>query len=342
MQKAAEQAGLDSLTALRGFAALTVLLFHAGVGSRGYLGVDLFFVLSGFVLTHAYGEKFRVFEAGTYRAFLQARLARIYPLHLLTLACLLPLYGQASQFSGVALIHNLLLTQAPWFGESWNFPAWSISAEWHAYLIFPLLAGLVAERGRRSLLAVAAASIATVGALYLAADMFSGNPQGALAFTPAVLIRVLGEFVAGMALYRLHRRGWATKLAGSGAMCPAILAVVVAAGMIPGTDPLIVVLLPALLYACVSNDGAMRRLLNGAAAQYLGRISYSVYMIQAVVQFALLRALPHASPFLFGTLFVAGTLLAAAPVSRFIEYPARNWLRDLALPRPTPRATARP
>ena len=97
---------LASLTPLRGIAALWVVLFHfcryfpavhperyTGAVYKGYLAVDLFFVLSGFVITHVYQEGFaRAVTGWRYRNFLVARVARVYPLHL---AVLLPFVATA-------------------------------------------------------------------------------------------------------------------------------------------------------------------------------------------------------------------------------------------------------
>src|SRR5690348_10816730 len=90
---------LASLTPLRGIAALWVVLFHfcwrfpaihpdryTGAVYKGYLAVDLFFILSGFVITHVYKESFALrVTAQRYRDFLKARVARIYPLHIAVL-----------------------------------------------------------------------------------------------------------------------------------------------------------------------------------------------------------------------------------------------------------------
>jgi peptidoglycan/LPS O-acetylase OafA/YrhL len=90
---------LASLTPLRGTAALWVVIFHfcwyfpavhperyTGAVYKGYLAVDMFFVLSGFVITHVYKEGFaRRVTGRRYRAFLKARVARIYPLHITVL-----------------------------------------------------------------------------------------------------------------------------------------------------------------------------------------------------------------------------------------------------------------
>src|SRR3546814_8137818 len=92
---------MHALTSLRGIAALLVVVYHFSGGflpnldpgrysdfvPKGYLWVDLFFVLSGFIITHAYGDAFAERARwGSIRAFLFARMARIYPLHLFVLA----------------------------------------------------------------------------------------------------------------------------------------------------------------------------------------------------------------------------------------------------------------
>ena len=121
-----------------------------GVVAKGYLGVELFFTLSGFILCHVYLDS--VADGGfRYFGFLWARLARIYPLHLATLAGVgvMALAAQAagrtieaSVLSWSSLPANLLLVHAWGFAPvaGWNHPSWSISAEWFAYLTFPLFA----------------------------------------------------------------------------------------------------------------------------------------------------------------------------------------------------------
>src|SRR3569832_1237739 len=150
---------LKPLTSMRFFAAMWVVLYHywpnldphtPALVSKGYLGVELFFVLSGFILCHVYlqgaGEgRFK------YGSFPWARLARVYPLHLATL---LGVGAMAVGAAAVGIQHhndianwsvlpaNLLLVHAWGFAKAaaWNHPSWSISAEWFAYLTFPAFA----------------------------------------------------------------------------------------------------------------------------------------------------------------------------------------------------------
>jgi len=166
---AALQGEILPFTALRGLAAWWVVAYHfrefIPVGdnarivlSRGALAVDLFFIMSGFVMALSYGRGFqhRVTARGYFR-FLALRVGRIYPVHLLVL-CLfvsvplaLAVTGRSplpGQFSVGYFVQSLVLVQASGFGQgvAWNLPAWSISTEMVFYLLFPFVM-LGAERG---------------------------------------------------------------------------------------------------------------------------------------------------------------------------------------------------
>ena len=150
---------LPSLTPLRGIAAMAVLLYHSsflayhfgggappGICRRGYLAVDLFFFLSGFVLTHVYGSRLAANrDWAAIGRFLWARFCRIYPAALFTTAVyiLKHLIGQFDMPAGISfktqLIAALFLFQVPWLDNIViNGPSWSISAEWYSYLFFLL------------------------------------------------------------------------------------------------------------------------------------------------------------------------------------------------------------
>src|SRR5215468_3623213 len=191
---------VPALTGIRALAALLVLGMHTeqnvpfGLDSvlpffaRGYLGVDFFFILSGFIITHVYFASLASPSRSAAQIFLWHRLVRLYPVHITVLAGLVAIVSLAQaagfifnnpqewQWSDLlwqlTLLHAWGVTASP----GWNAPSWSISAEWFAYLLFPLLATAL-------LFAVAGWRLNTwVGA-------------------PA-LARVFGEFVCGAALCR--------------------------------------------------------------------------------------------------------------------------------------------
>ncbi|RWZ50936.1 hypothetical protein ELQ90_08920 [Labedella phragmitis] len=181
---------LRQLTGLRIIAALWVVLFHfegqyarllpeiGGVvwatGSRGFLAVDLFFVLSGYILAY---QHLRTFSEGRGRfgRFLLKRLARIYPVHLATLVFLVLVVlvgarigvtlGRAEHFTVEGAVQDLLLVRG-WFwpSQGWNYPAWSLSAEWLAYLLFPVICLVIARvaHPRRSALVVVMLALVAV------------------------------------------------------------------------------------------------------------------------------------------------------------------------------------
>jgi len=338
----ARPAQIQSLTALRGVAATVVLIYHGatlvsdapsssvpGGFSRGYLAVDLFFLLSGFVLMHVYGGSFAGSPWRGYGAFLWLRLARIYPVHLAMIALLLPLYGLSEAFSGKALVLNLLLLAGPWMDYgSWNIFSWTISAEWHAYLVFPLIACGLARAPR--------ASLVRLGALSLLVIAWLDIHFGAINVTngPALLLRVLPEFLAGTILYRVFVDGRARSIIGSDTALAFILLAIVACAILKAPDSVIVALLSVLLLSCAYNVGGFADILSSRPLTFVGRISYSLYMVQAISALAFvgmrhkLESFGASDPIMVLGFLVASFVFAAI-VSRLIEYPARTALRNL-------------
>lgn len=215
---------LDPLTGVRFFLALGVVLFHfqlywtlspesAGLLNRARLGVDVFFILSGFILTHVYLQGDGPLN---YRRFLAARFARIYPAHLFILMAMLglvliaPLLGvglEQGRFNIADFAGTLLLVQA-WFPREtqalWNGPAWSLSAEWFAYLAFPAYAALAVRLRARPWVLIALAAIVFV-ALDAAYRVRFGHVLPRAEDSMGIL-RIIPEFLYGIGLYYLGQR----------------------------------------------------------------------------------------------------------------------------------------
>src|SRR6266849_1565078 len=334
---------LQSLTPLRGIAALTVLMFHlarnGGDSSlpafflRGYLGVDLFFVLSGFVLTHVYVQGFlgdtSWRSAG---AFLWARVARIYPVHFFVTA-LLVACGGAQGLSGLDVLDNFLLILVPWPVHSINQPSWSLSAEWHAYLLFPLMVGWLWRCNGRIAAAICFAlllglDIAIIGSFGDLREI--GGGWGALA-------RALPEFALGVITYRAFSDPHAARIWRSDVAFLAVAGALALAFEFMPNDGIIVALLPLLLLAAVRNTGLAARVLNAAPLRWMGDISYSVYLGQAFAFSAVLTlATTPLGPALgldgLRALAVVFALAIGALIYRCVEVPCRALLHRAALP----------
>ena len=169
--------------------------------------MDFFFILSGFILAYVYRPGF---ANGKYRFFdfILARIARIYPVHLVTLLFWVGLGAWSGflwshdRFGIPGFVSNLLMIHA-WNvlpQNTWNFPAWSISAEWFAYLIFPVTMTIVGFVKRNIVLNLAIA-IMLILSLELWIEVLPGrrfnwNYEWSV-------VRILCEFTAGVFLYRV-------------------------------------------------------------------------------------------------------------------------------------------
>ena len=343
---------LRALTTLRFLAALWVVLYtawpHLDVGfvpvavTKGYLGVETFFILSGFILSHVYleaaGEKrFR------YGGFLWARLARVYPLHLVTLFGMIGL-GVVATAAGMSidgsltdwrdLPAHLTLTHAWGLAGSsaFNHPSWSISAEWAAYLGFPAFAFVAWRlRARPVLATVLAAGFAL--ALYAAFEPLAGYSLTEATFRWGAL-RIVPCFALGCALYLIHRRGGVPFAAAVALVSGAAVLVSASLGL---WDAITVLAAGGLILGLGSLENSRAGVLGSKPGVYLGEISYSIYMVCAPVLLLTTNVaarLTGADDKRFHILVWLG-LVAAIPVAAMVTYhlverPARKALRGFA------------
>lgn len=355
---------LGALTGLRFAAAFGILLFHYGaplvagapewagrLQRGGHAWVGLFYVLSGFVLAHAHPEPMRPEER---RAFLAARLARLYPAYLVAFALSAPFAAQrwwdggaaAAAKMGVVAVATLLLVHAwaPPIARLWNAPGWSTSVVASFYAAFPPIAARLGRLGRRGLLAALAGAWALSLAFPLAYLALAPDGPGALDLPrePRWLLALkfhpvprAGEFLAGVALGLLHRRGLALPRAG-GVVAVAALsaaAAVIGSGRAPYVllhNGLLVPLYALALLGLARGDGVLGRALASAPARTLGDAAFALYALQEPLwRWARLLAgdpLARASSS-FVVAFCVGATAAAVAVSLAVERPARRWLR---------------
>jgi peptidoglycan/LPS O-acetylase OafA/YrhL len=334
---------IDSLTGLRAIAAAWVMLMHFreitptrvwefpvldALIVNGAYGVDIFFVLSGFILCHVYASQFNAsFNAGQVWQFLVYRFARIYPVHLVTFVMMLALFAAKlittvsnalpDRYDPVTIITTLTLTHA-WFPgiQTPNMPAWSISAEWFAYMLFPLLCIVLLYTKWTAVLYFA------MGLLFAVLEPLCNYS----------LAHVLSGFIIGMAAYRIMTVArWVTigRFAGS-AVAAAVLF------WAQGTAPRVeigLLLFAALMISLSDSRDILGCFLTLRPIVYLGEISYSLYMIhwpaRVVVRnsFQLIGILETLPPGLVVDTYVLVTLIGAVTSYHFVELPGRALLR---------------
>ncbi|SNR57716.1 acyltransferase family protein [Blastococcus mobilis] len=369
---------IRGLTGLRAVAALWVVAHHFWLFSpespwlrplqplwplleAGWLGVDLFFVLSGFVLTHNYVSVMG--SRATARAtagFYRARLSRIWPTWMVVLTAAtaglvvkqlaVGMESTETRLDAVTMLRQVFLVQVwdrPDYAATGPVgPGWSLSAEWLAYVVFPALV-LVLHRLRR-LRPVVLGALALVAVTPFAYGCLA---MGAHDWRWSWLLRLAGCFLAGalvaLCVARVPLRPGATRAATRLTVVSSVLvlAVVWWADAI-GRDHagVAVLLFPVLVASLALTDGGLARPLSTPAMVLGGRISFALYLVHMGV-FEAVWTLMDIAPSLQGGSVPAVTLQLALPLLplpaawalwRFVEEPARLRLRA---PRPTAPAT---
>ncbi|MFT3905565.1 MAG: acyltransferase [Steroidobacteraceae bacterium] len=352
---------IRALTGLRGIAALIVFLTHtrdtlAGRGLqidvpallerlvfRGGPQVDIFFVLSGFILTLIYRDNFRdCVTASSWIEFQQRRLARIYPLHLFMLLLVLA-FVMLARLTGAYVINgldrftlsslpaHLLLVHAWGFlpgNGTWNPPSWSISIEFLAYLLFPFFLHFVTGFATRRALAF----FFMVVAAGLLANW--ATPWGLTGF--AGIARGLSEFALGCATVYLMAGRLATFLRGTLGGIAALSLLAAAFSLTPDIGFAIGLAAAPLLLA-LTGDSLVSAFFGNRVIYFLGEISYSVYMAHFLFSSIAYRLISiqwmqtGTVQLLLGlTGIVAFVLLVSTATYYGIERPGRDLLRRFA------------
>jgi len=342
------------LDGLRGVAAIAVMVYHAAAlfapvrlpGS--YLAVDLFFMLSGFVLTHAYAD--RLAEGLSWRAFLVARLVRLYPLYiagtmfgvLVVTAVLIAGMGHLDALGWSSrVVAALAMLPSPALGRGGtelyplNVPAWSLFFELAVNIWFAVALSRIETR----VLAVGVGVAAIVFALVILAHG-SANVGWQWSSFLSGIARVTFSFWAGVLIYRLRIRG---KLAVPFASAiPLLLIPLFLLDMAPRAwldIGLTMIVFPAII---IGSAAVIVGPVSERLCAMLGRTSFAIYAIHYPILSLAILALAHihlnTAGFvpLFGIslLFVIG--VAAYWLDRYYDPPARRALARLLAPASKP------
>lgn len=296
-----------ALDGLRGIAALMVAVFHLSFLNHiffsdflrnSYLFVDFFFVLSGFVIAHTYLHRLHNFS--DFRNFFIRRIARLWPLHMATLAAIIALfcfreylistgldvgdpadhfisYSPETLFANIFFLHSIGLFK----NISWNYPSWSISVEFFTYIIFALFCIFVKHRR----MAVA------LGMIFVSASILAlFAHHGMDATADFGIFRCIYGFFVGAVLeqcFQALRKRHLTLPAPNFleiAACILTIWFVCQAdfGRISFLAPLVFAL-PTLFFAY--GQGAISRFLLTKPIQDLGTLSFSIYLLHAIPLF---------------------------------------------------------
>lgn len=351
---------ITPLTFVRFIAAFYVFLFHiylhwtwnvkpfiSNIVNEGAVGMSLFFILSGFILTYNYYDK-KPLE--NYRYFIVKRLARIYPVYLLAMILFLPrlwieLVGSHLVVLGKTLFlffTNIFLIQA-WYPVTfflWNDGAsWSLSVEMFCYLLFPLL---IVAMGRLSfpkliLLSVTAYVLTILPGV--ATILFDIKPL--ISTTYALPMYRLPEFIVGMIMcyvflrYKLSHRNLLLILSATTGIILLWLGFNVCNYPYFVNNNVIIIPGFAIIIYCLANlqKGLLYKIFCNRVAIFLGDISYSFYLLQGFVFLPVSKYFKYFSGHVFFanntmttlTLFTV-TLIISAASYLLIEKPCRRYI----------------
>ena len=352
---------ITNLTPLRGIAALLVVIFHFEIVlvlflprdisrffSKCYLMVDLFFIMSGFIIYHVYGEFFsRNIYKTTFNRYIRARLARIYPLHIFTL--ILTIVLAVSQhfkwdefFNLHAIPTHILMLQS--FGlhsiYTWNVPAWSISAEFAAYILFPVFSFAIYRF--KMITPIVTSFLIIFFYCLLAFKLSKGNATTGQYNLDQTYdygyLRGIAGFFAGGLIYQLYLKKIFYYLRAD-VILILLFALLFACLHFGVTDLVFIPVFLLLILSAAYNTGRVKRFLSNRFLQWLGDISYSIYLMQFPLMLLVIESLPHFGIYWNGVyslhlpyweaafsciLFLAALIGISALSYQYIEIPMRR------------------
>lgn len=339
----------DTLTGLRGILALWVTCYHLipqfvhtvpswviDIADLGYIAVDFFFVLSGFVIAMTHQEQLALYpNRHNLYSFYIKRIARIYPLHLAVMLLYLVLpaayfytgrelpsggrYDVTNYFMSLMLINNWGFSQT----LSWNVPSWSISAEFASYLAFPFIATYLNRVRKRYFPPI-------VIGLCCGAILVIFSQKGATnigEFIPLLgMWRCLFEFMLGTVIYSLYRDGLLNPLAKKNLLISmGILLFIGVLLELPNYSwiPLFMVLFVSY-FICLESDADVK---VSRWLLWLGNISYSVYLIHYLTKDIMKLFLQtEQAPWDWLLLYFVIVLGGSHFLYHYLELPAKRWL----------------
>ena len=349
---------IRALTGVRGVAAIIIVLYHFSnvhlysgevreyfSVPHGYLPVDLFFMLSGFVIALVYRNAFAIAPLTNYLEFWTKRVARLYPAYLVigvlyVVKIALGLSGETlDQFSAYDVVGNILMLTGwglhihPVIGV-----AWAASSEMGSYVLAPVLIAFIV-RGNVVFgiigLALSLAAIRAIEASGLGGsgplDVTSGD-----SFYP--LLRAVAGFTLGQVIFRFSISVRPLPMIFQDIIVVLILVVIGVTAVFSSADlPVYLLFIP--LVAILSYDGRVARLLFGNWFIYdVGLISYSLYLLHPLFVSFAVGASRHfggtESSYLIAMLVCFAVIWLLSKLSyRFVEMPGRRLIAELISPR---------
>ncbi|WP_298535021.1 acyltransferase [uncultured Algibacter sp.] len=371
---------LYNLTSLRGIAAILVAVLHfhffvtpvatshmAHVIDKFYLMVDLFFILSGFIMCYVYESSFNKGVSKTrYKNFIVARLARIYPLHVLTIGaevlifiCLVSKIGYDNlgpfkqhlyRLDGIPVQLAFLQTIGIYNFDTWNAPAWSLNAEWWAYVLFPFL--FIAFRKLKGVTKFIPIILAVLGWVLIEFVLSAKEPFMDFPLNPdkktldvnwhyGTLRGIIG-FICGMGIWLIFEKVRFKSILGNGWTLIMVAVISFLSMLLGWYDVVTVFLFAIIILASAYGSKGIDKFYRIAILNKLGVWSFSIYIWHMIlihvilIPFTKVGANPKKVFQGFidqvpSFLLLLGFLVLASIIGwisfKYIETPTRKWIK---------------
>lgn len=363
-----ERAKLNPLTSLRFIAAAFIAIGHSGqqVGFEAFRfdlfnagnAVSFFYVLSGFILSYTY---FKMDEKRDYRKYLVARVGRVWPLHIVTLAFIVYEFGPSplmsngfdaiAKFGANAFLLHSWVPYADWF-YSYNWVSWSISTELAFYVTFPAILFFM-KKDWKIVASLAVAILMAMLGVCITLDLPARPSTDAVSSSALLYISPLCrivEFMVGMLTWKAYSsmREKSQSPLSATALEIGVLALLVLSmvtthqlwkydkDLLPGgvmgwlatagSFPAIAI----AIFVMAKQKGLVSKVLSNKALVYLGEISFSVYMVHQIILRVMGKYysdLMVADPFALYFSFWVATIIVSAILYHLIETPCRRVIR---------------
>ncbi len=326
---------IRSLTGIRGIAALYVAIYHSvhisnyAGGSvsqiflnNGYLSVDLFFILSGYVIALCYHKNFEGdFTKNTYYQFMRKRFARIYPMYFIVLCfgfvAINHLDGKLNFLTSLVLIAAL-------FNNGFVVDhLWSLNTEWVAYIVFPIFIKVVYARQALSwsLLLTIMAMSGVIWAIHL-------DPGGTIQ-TGSPLLRCFSAYMLGVVACKLTQQ-WPGFVSLTKRYSLLLASAILSLLCFPRTEAIVIFLSFLLIVAISTDTDAVGQFMASKPIYFLGTISYSLYLIHPFFVHILKSSYAYITSeswvFVGNCIYLILTVLLSYLTYTYIEKPAQRLL----------------
>jgi len=320
------------LDGMRGVAILLVMLAHTGLLKNGYVGVDVFFGLSGFLITTLLYEEWERTGRISFRGFYERRARRLLPALFVMVAVFALIYVLFDPFSGWPLGRRVATTLL--FANNWVAglghqndlgalsPTWSLAQEEQFYLVWPILLWLMLRSGLRPVIVLGFLALAIFGLLEAVPHVERALPAYSDYFSPLDRSAELLLGCAGAVLWRNRYVPWPLRWRVTEWLLIAGFTVLLFDHSLPlrwiylGSAAIAVPLIITLLSAA---DGVVARVLTARPLRYLGRISYGLYLCNLLIHNLATHYFSGRSLYFYAAITFAGSMIAAGASWHLIE-----------------------